>query len=217
MKSCCWSALWTSLSHLQRLYPSTHGPSPAGTVWWISPVQLQLHQWWHFPPILYGRPPEQLSEIIASLFVWLLYILKIIQSNSYHDLHISNTLKGVVNTAIGHLHQHLLDGPLVVFGINKLCSTKLLALFKLCRVNVHANNPSCPSNLAAHNNSQANSSKTKDGTGGTRLNLNIKKLEYWQFLHYWGSNNTARTPQDFTTHMPHFILQIIFFYICKLY
>lgn len=90
-------------------------------------------------------------------------------------MHITNTLKGVVNAAVGHLHQHLLDGPAMVFGVNKLSSAKLLGLFKLRRVDVHADDPSCPSNLAAHNNSQANSSETKNGTGGTRLNLNVKK------------------------------------------
>lgn len=93
--------------------------------------------------------------------------------HSYHDLHISDALKGIVDTPVGQLHQHLLDGPAVIFGVNKLSCTKLLGLFKLPRVNVHADDPSCPGNLAAHDNSQSNSSKTKNGTGGARLNLEV--------------------------------------------
>lgn len=102
-------------------------------------------------------------------------LLEKIQSNSYHDLDISNALKRVVDPPICHLHQHLLDGPAVVFRVDKLTSTKLLGLFKLCWVDIHTDDLSCPSNLAAHNNSQANSSKTKNSTGGTRLNLDVKK------------------------------------------
>lgn len=56
-------------SHLQRLCPSTLGLSPAGTVWSRSPVRLRRHRWWHFHPILYGMPPEQLSETTTCSFL----------------------------------------------------------------------------------------------------------------------------------------------------
>lgn len=43
-----------------------------------------------------------------------------------HDLNISNALEGVVTTTIGHLHQHFLDGALMVLWVDKLCAPKCL-------------------------------------------------------------------------------------------
>lgn len=92
---------------------------------------------------------------------------------SHHDLHVSDALKRVVHAAVGHLHQNLLDGLLVVFGVHKLSGSKLFSFLKLRCVDVHANDPGCPSNLTAHNNSKADSSEAEDGTCGTGLNLKV--------------------------------------------
>lgn len=97
-------------------------------------------------------------------------------NNPHHDLHVSNALKRIVYTTIGHLHQNLLDGFAVVLRVHKLCGTKLFGHLKLCRVEVHTNNPGCPSDLTAHNSSQANGSEAKYGTCRTRLNLWIKSM-----------------------------------------
>lgn len=86
-------------------------------------------------------------------------------------MHIADALKRIVNTAVSHLHQNLLYGLAVVFGVHKLSGTKLLGLVKLCRVDVHADDPGCPGNLAAHYSSQADSSEAKHSAGRTGLDL----------------------------------------------
>ena len=92
---------------------------------------------------------------------------------SHHDLHVSDALEGIVDAAVGHLHQNLLDGLVVVFGVHKLSGSELFSCVKLCRVDVHANDPGCPSNLAAHNNGQADSSEAEDGTRGPGFDLSV--------------------------------------------
>lgn len=99
------------------------------------------------------------------------------QNESHHDLHIANALKGVVHAPVGHLHQHLLDGLAVVLGVHKLCGSEFLCFLELRGVDVHANDPCRPGNLAAHNNSQANGSEAKYSARGTRLNLSVHKEE----------------------------------------
>lgn len=89
----------------------------------------------------------------------------------HHDLHIADALKRVVDASVGHLHQNLLDGLAVVLGIHKLSSTELLGLVELCGVDVHADDPGCPGSLAAHENSQADSSEAKHSASGTGLDL----------------------------------------------
>lgn len=99
-------------------------------------------------------------------------------SSTHHDSDISDALKGVVHTPIGHLNQNLLDGLLGVLGADTLSSSKLFGFGILILVNVNANDPGRSCYFAAHNNSQPNSSQTKHSTRRARLHLGVRK-ESW--------------------------------------
>jgi len=97
---------------------------------------------------------------------------------SHHDLHISDALKRIVHAPVCHLHQNLLDGLAVVLWVHELSGSKLLRFLKLLGVDVHANDPGCPGNLAAHDDSQADSSEAKYRACGTGLNLSVHEREH---------------------------------------
>lgn len=126
-------------------------------------------------------------KMVVSFVLYRHYTLTKLIYKSHHDLHISNALKRIVYTAVSHLHQNLLDGLAVVLWVHKLGGSKLLCFLELCSVDVHTNDPGCPSNLTAHNSSQANSSEAKHGTCRTRLNLSVYEGEKANLLiSNWG-------------------------------
>ncbi|TNN64094.1 hypothetical protein EYF80_025712 [Liparis tanakae] len=97
---------------------------------------------------------------------------------SHHDLHISDALERIVHAPVRHLHQNLLDGLAVVLRVHKLSGSKLLRFLELLGVDVHANNPGCPGNLAAHDDGQADSAEAKYGARGTGLDLSVHEREH---------------------------------------
>ena len=45
----------------------------------------------------------------------------------YHCVNIPDTLKSVVQSSVCHVCQHLLDRPVMFFGVDKSCGTKLFS------------------------------------------------------------------------------------------
>lgn len=84
--------------------------------------------------------------------------------DTHHDNWTSNTLQSVVHPSTCQLHQNVLDGLLMIVGVDTFSGSKHLGFLKLVRVDVNPDDPFRPSSLAAHDGGQSNSSEPKNGT-----------------------------------------------------
>ena len=57
--------------------------------------------------------------------------------HTHHDFHITNTLKGIVDSPISHLNEHFLDRFTEVLGVNTLRGPKLLGSCEFILIDVH--------------------------------------------------------------------------------
>lgn len=96
--------------------------------------------------------------------------IKRVSCNEAH-LHVADALKGVVTAPLGELHQNLLNGLLIVLGVQAISGTKLLGSIKLGRVDIDGKDAGSTCLLGSLNHSQANSTQAEDSNGGAGLDL----------------------------------------------
>ena len=93
-----------------------------------------------------------------------------------HDIDVADTLERVINAAVGHVDDHLLDRVGMILGIDEVGSTELTRQLELVRVHVNGNDTAGFGHLRTLDHRQTDGSQAKYGNGGTRLNLG--RVEY---------------------------------------
>ena len=87
-----------------------------------------------------------------------------------HRVRSTNTLKGVVETAIGHVYE-VSHQIFVLQRVHKIGHAKLLAQCLFVWIGVYANNARGAHQASALNHIEANTAKPKHSHRGTRLDL----------------------------------------------
>ena len=88
-----------------------------------------------------------------------------------HSVHIAYAFERIVQPSVSHVDEHLLNGSVVILGVNEFIAAKLLGHFELLGVHVDTYYTFSASHLAAMSNSQTNSTQTPYGTSASRLDV----------------------------------------------
>ena len=88
-----------------------------------------------------------------------------------HHVHVPNALEGVVHTAIGELHNHILNRITVLGGIDEVGGTELTGHGFLVVVQVDGNDALRLGHHSPLDHRQSNAAETKYGHGGAGLYL----------------------------------------------
>src|SRR5690606_7727138 len=103
-----------------------------------------------------------------------------------HHVHVADTFEGVVHSAVGQINDHLLNGAVIVFGVNAVGGAQLLGDFELGRVDIDGDDTGRLRLNCTNDRGQANAAQTENGHRGTRL-------------HFGGVADRADTRGDATT------------------
>lgn len=90
---------------------------------------------------------------------------------THHDDWIADALHSKVHAAARHLRHDLLDGLLVILGVDAVGGSKCSGLLELGRVDVHPDDSPRAGRLAAHDGGQSDGSEAKHGAHGVRFHL----------------------------------------------
>src|SRR5690554_2626211 len=93
-----------------------------------------------------------------------------------HDIDVANTLEGVIDPAVGHVDDHLLDRIGMILGIDEIGRTELTCQLEFVRVHVNGNDTARFGHLRTLDHRQTDGPQTKHGNGRTRLHLG--RVEY---------------------------------------
>lgn len=145
--------------------PSNHTSSPR----FCCRLQCSI-LWQHKAPVVFKNTFANSQTQTVSL------------AHTHHDNWTSNTLESIVHPSTCHLHQNLLDGLLMIFGVDAFSGSEHSGFLKLIRVYVNTDDPVCTSDLAAHDSSQSYSSKSKHDTWGTFVDLNAHRAFMWYII-----------------------------------
>src|SRR5690554_5537814 len=88
-----------------------------------------------------------------------------------HDIDVANTLEGVIDPAVSHVDDHLLDRIGMILGIDEVGRTELTRQLEFIRVHVNRDDTAGLSHLRTLDHRQTDGPKAKHGNGRARLYL----------------------------------------------
>ena len=88
-----------------------------------------------------------------------------------HGVCLSDRLKRVVDSTVGHLDDNALDVLLVILGVDTVCGSKLLGELELSGVDIDSDDAGSTANDGSLNDRKTNSSEAKDSNSGALLDL----------------------------------------------
>src|SRR5690606_13610417 len=93
-----------------------------------------------------------------------------------HDLHVADTLERVVHAAVGQLHDHFLDGTVVIQRVDAVGGAELLGHLEFLGIDVDADDAASLRLDRAQDGGQTHATQTEHGNRRARLDLRV--VEY---------------------------------------